>query len=461
MAPAKREIRMLAATGMLGSGFREASFLRGLEWHPDFIGADSGSTDFGPYCLGSGKAQFSQRAYARDLRILLREAVPRRIPVLIGSAGTSGANPHVDYLIGIVRDLAKELGIHFKLAVAHSEVDKGWLKAKYQAGQVTPLENAPSLDERVIDRSTHIVAMTGTEPFMWALEAGADVVITGRSSDTSIFAAVPMMHGINPGPVWHAAKVLECGAAAVTHRTVPDCMFAWVTDDYFIVEPPAPDYRCTPQSVASHTLYENADPYRLVEPMGVLDTSQCSYQSTSDRAVKVTGSRFTRAEKYTLRLESAELVGYQTICLGGVRDPVILEQLDDWVARVKEAGEARVKALYPEIQDFALTFRIYGKDGVMGALEPVRKLEGHEALIVIEALAPSQEAANAIAATVSHFALHYAVPQWHGLISVLAFPYAPAELVRGPVYRFNMNHVVQIDDEAELRREFPMSIESL
>lgn len=461
MTTAKREIKMLAATGMLGSGFRESSLLKGLEWGPDFIGADSGSTDPGPYFLGSGKAQFSDRAYARDLRILLREAVPRHIPLLIGSAGTSGANPHVDYLVGIVRGLAAELGLHFKLAVVRSEVDKGWLKAKLQAGKVKPLENAPILDERVIDRSAHIVAMIGAEPFMAAVESGADVVITGRSSDTSIYAAVPMLHGINPGPVWHAAKVLECGAAAVTLRTVPDCMFAWVTDDYFIVEPPAPDYRCSPQSVASHTLYENADPYRLYEPTGMLDTSQCSYQPASDRAVKVTGSRFVKADRYTLRLEGAELMGYQTVCLGGVRDPVILEQLDDWLARVKEAGEARVRTLYPEIENFALTFRIYGKDGVMGALEPTRKLEGHEALVVIEALAPTQQAANAIAATISHFALHYAVPQWHGLISVLAFPYSPAELVRGPVYRFNMNHVVEIDDQEELRRQFPVSLESV
>lgn len=461
MTTAKHEIKMLAATGMLGSGFRESSLLKGLEWGPDFIGADSGSTDPGPYCLGSGKAQFSDRAYARDLRILLREAIPRRVPILIGSAGTSGANPHLDYLIGIVRRLAAEMNLHFKLATVRSEVDREWLKAKLRAGKVSPLENAPALDPAVIDRSTHIVAMLGAEPFMAALQAGADVVITGRSSDTSIYAAVPMLHGINPGPVWHAAKVLECGAAAVTLRTVPDCMFARVTDDYFIVEPPAPDYRCTPQSVASHTLYENADPYRLFEPMGMLDTSQCSYQPASDRAVKVTGSRFVKADKYTLRLEAAELVGYQSVCLGGVRDPVILEQLDDWLARVKEAGEARVRTLYPELKDFALTFRIYGKDGVMGALEPIRKLEGHEALIVIEALAPTQQAANAIAATISHFALHYAVPQWHGLISVLAFPYAPAELERGPVYRFSMNHIVEIDDEAELRRQFPVTLESV
>ncbi len=461
MAPAKQEIRMLAATGMLGSGFREESLLRGIDWKPDFIGADSGSTDPGPYYLGAGRPQFSGRAYERDLRILLREAVPRRIPLLIGSAGMAGANPHVDYLAEIVRSLARELGLKFRMAVVRSEVDREWLKTKLRADKVRPLINAPEINEGVIDRSVHIVAMMGPDPFIWALEGNADVVLAGRASDTSIFAAVPMRHGFNPGPVWHAAKILECGAAAVTQRTVPDCMFAWVADDYFIVEPPALDYRCTPQSVASHTLYENADPYRLEEPMGTLDTSECSYQAISDRAVKVTGSKFLKAETYTLRLEAVEFVGYQAVVLGGVRDPVILDQLEHWVAQVKVAGEARIKTLFPEVETFMLNFRIYGKDGVMGSLEPIKRLEGHEAAVVMEVTAPSQETANAIAATLSHFALHYAIPNWHGLISALAFPYAPAELVRGPVYRFNMNHVVLIDNEAELRRVFPVSFESL
>ena len=461
MATATREIRMLAATGMLGSGFREESLLRGIEWEPDFIRADSGSTDPGPYFLGAGRPQFSRRAYERDLRILLREAVPRQIPLLIGSASTAGADPHVDYMAEIIRDLTRELKLHFRMALIRSEVDRGWLKDKLQTKKVLPLPNAPEIDEGVIDNSAHIVAMMGPDPFVWALEGGADVVVAGRSSDTSIFAAIPMMHGINPGPVWHAAKILECGAAAVTQRTVPDCMFAWVTDEYFIVEPPAPDYRCTPQSVASHTLYENADPYKLVEPIGMLDTSECSYQAVSDRGVKVTGSKFLKGKTYTLKLEGAELVGYQAVVLGGVRDPVILEQLEQWVAQVKAAGEARVRALFPEVEKFMLNFRIYGKDGVMGALEPNQRLEGHEAAVVIEVTAPTQDTANAIAATLSHFALHYAVPHWHGLISALAFPYAPAELVRGPVYRFNLNHVVHIDDGEELRRVFPVSFESL
>ena len=38
--------------------------------------------------------------------------------------------------------------------------------------------------------------------------------------------------------------------------------------DEFIIEPANPQMRCTPVSVAAHTLYENADPFLLYEPSG-------------------------------------------------------------------------------------------------------------------------------------------------------------------------------------------------
>ena len=51
--------------------------------------------------------------------------------------------------------------------------------------------------------------------------------------------------------------------------------------------------------------------------------------------------------------------------------------------------------------------------------------------------------------------MHFPIPEWHGLISGLAYPYAPPELDKGEVYRFNMNHVVEPDDPCEM---FPMEL---
>ena len=146
--------------------------------------------------------------------------------------------------------------------------------------------------------------------------------MAGRSSDTSIFSALPLLEGYAPAVVWHMAKILECGAAAVAVRTAPDCMMAELHEDSFDVFPLRGDYHCTPQSVASHTLYENADPFELKEPSGTLRTDKARYEAISDRAVRVSGSEFVHDREYTIKLEGVRRVGYSTILMGGVRDPL-------------------------------------------------------------------------------------------------------------------------------------------
>src|SRR4051812_28192664 len=147
-----KEIRILSATGILGSGFREETLKRAMGLNPDFIGADSGSTDPGPYYLGSGETLFSDSAYKRDLRLMLLAGRAAKIPVIIGSACTSGTDMQLERLVGIARDIAREEKLSFKLAAVRSEQDKAYVKRKLREGKVTPLANAPVFDESVIDR---------------------------------------------------------------------------------------------------------------------------------------------------------------------------------------------------------------------------------------------------------------------------------------------------------------------
>lgn len=448
-----KEVRILAATGMLGSGFKESSLKTGMSWRPDFIGCDSGSTDFGPYYLGSGESNFSTEALRRELTLLIKAGREAKIPVIIGSAGTAGADVHVDRIVKIVEEIGKTESLHFRLGVIKSEQDKGYLIKMLDEGRISPLANAPHLSQETILRSEHIVGMAGIESFMECMENGADVIISGRSSDTSIYAALPILRGINPGSVWHAAKILECGAACVKQRKYPDCMFGIVRDDEFIVEPPNPDYYCTPVSVASHMLYENSSPYELVEPSGIMNSKNAKYEGINDRSVRVSDSEFTPAQRYTIKLEGAEIAGYQSLIIGGVRDPLILKQLDTWLAGMRTVIEERVATVFgKEVLDrFSLDFRIYGANGVMGKLEPVKEI-GHEVGIIIQITADTYELSVSLAKSVGHIAVHYPIPEWSGLITSLAYPYSPAEIYKGVVYRFNMNHVVQPKTPTEMFR---------
>lgn len=456
MSSAESEIRILSPTGVCGSGFIESSFEKALTQRPHFIGCDAGSTDPGPAYLGSGRTAFPKEAVSRDLRLMLLGARRLGIPLLIGSAGTAGADMQLDGFCEQVKNIAAAEGLKFKLALIHSEQKQPYLHQKLREGRIKPLHPAPEFDAATIDRSEHIVGMMGAEPFMRALEAGADVVVAGRASDTAIFAALPAMRGFPEGMAWHAAKILECGAAAVVNRKTPDCMFAWVRKDHFVVEAPDAGLKCTPQSIASHSLYENADPFKLVECSGTLDLTNSRYEAVSATAVKVSGSEFIRAQRYTVKLEGAEKVGYQSVLIGSIRDPFIIRQIDDWTARLAEKIHARVNMVYGDRlkpQDYLFNIRIYGKNGTMGPLEPVKEIRSHELCLVFEVTAPTQEMASTIAGITRHQALHLPIPEWSGLITAVACPYN--HLDRGAVYRFNVNHVVEPDDPYEM---FPMEI---
>ncbi len=446
-----REIRMLAATGMLGTGFLESTLHRAMDLHPHFIGCDAGSTDPGPYYLGSGLSQTSRAATKRDLRLMLLAGRAAGIPVIVGSAGMGGGDPHLEFTRDVVEEIAREEGLSFRMALIHAEIDRDLLKARLRQGRVKPLMAAPSLDEATIDRATRIVAQMGPQPFMAALRGGAEVVIAGRASDTSIYAAIPLMEGYPEGLIWHAAKVLECGAASVVQRLYPDCMMAWLRDDHFVVEPPNPDMRCSPVSLVAHTFYENADPYHLHEPSGMLDTEEATYEAVSDRAVKVSRSRFVHSSTYTVKLEGAERLGHRFAVIAGVRDPVVLRQFDSFLSSLREriAHKAEASLALAMDRDFRLAFRVYGKNGSMGPLEPENHLEGHEVGLVTEVIGRTQEEARAVLNLAWHTGLHHPVPEWQGLISNLAFPYSPPEMDGGEVYRFNTNHVMELDDPCE------------
>jgi hypothetical protein len=451
----QEEIRILAPNGVIGSGFQESSLEAGLARAPHFIGVDAGSTDGGPASLGSGVTGFSRKAIKRDMRLALLGARRLGVPFLVGSCGTAGGDPHLATFAEIVKEIAAEEGLSFRLALIHSEQDRDYLKEKFQAGRVRPLFPAPPLDEAIIDKSARIVGMMGAEPYVKALAGGADVVLAGRSSDTAIFAALPQQRGFPPGLCWHAAKILECGTAAATQRKSPDSIMAVIRHDHFVIEPLDPSLRCTPQSVAAHSLYENADPYRITEPGGVVDLHEAVYEAIDDRIVRVSGSRFEPANQYTVKLEGAELLGYQSVLFGAVRDPFIIRQIDDWIARLRQAIARRVADVFDATlseDDYSLTIHVYGKNGVLGALEPARAEPPVEVALLFLLTAPTQEIASALASLTRHQALHLPIPEWSGLITGIACPFSPAYLDRGPVYRFNLNHVVEVDDPLEMFR---------
>ncbi|SMF56118.1 Protein of unknown function [Xaviernesmea oryzae] len=447
------ETRVLAPNGMLGTSFPEASLQKALGWDPHVIAVDAGSTDSGPADLGAGTSRYSRNSVKRDLKLILQAARSKQIPLIIGSAGGAGGRKNVDWTRDIILEIARELGLKFRLAIIYSDQDKDYIRKKLADGKIRELGGIEPLSEETIERSVNIVGMMGVEPIIEALEKGADVVLAGRASDTAVFSAVPLMRGMTPGPVWHAAKVLECGAACVEYRPAPDSMFAWLREDGFVVRPPNPELKCTPISVAAHALYENGNPFRIAEPKGTIDLSDAQYEQLADGAVGVKGSRFEEADRYTIKLEGAEMVGFQTVAIGGIADPTILTDVDDFLAKARKRTEERIERSYKDLSpaDWHINYRVFGlgRTVLKGGTLSSRALGG-DVGVVTEVTAVSQDLANSLCSIARHQLLHQPVARWKGFQSNYALSYGSTDLVRGPVYRFNMNCVVEPDHPLEI-----------
>ena len=442
-------IRMMATTGMLGYGYTEEAFRGGLAQGLDFIASDAGSMDPGPYYLGAGTAYVSRQATKRDLGLMLEAGVDQAIPVLIGSAGGGGGAPHLDWTVAIVREIAAEQGLSFRLAAIHAEQSKDYLKAKLRAGCIRPLGPIAELTEDEIDRSHRVVAMMGVEPYHQALDGGAQVVIAGRSSDAALFAAIPLMRGADPGLAWHLAKIIECAAQVVEPRTGQDCVVGTLNGDHFVVEPGHPDKRCTRMRVAAHTLYENPSPYRLVEPSGTLDTTEATYQQIDHRAVKVAGSRFEPADAYTVKLEGVREAGYRTAFIAGTRDPTLVEGIDDFIEACRQRVGDEARALGVDPSTYRLGVRLYGKNATMGEREPVKRTAAHEIGLLVDVLADDEEVSRAIMAKARYALLHTDFPGRKCIAGNLAIPFSPSDIPMGMTYRFNVWHTMQVDDPLE------------
>lgn len=447
-----REYRVLSPTAILGYGFPEESFRAGLARNPHLIAVDAGSTDPGPYYLGAGVSFTDRTAVKRDLELMIEAGLARDIPVVIGTAGGCGAEAHLQWNLEIILELAREKNWQFPLGIIHAELSKEYILEAFRANRISPLHPAPELTEAEIIATERVVGQMGPEAVIEILAKGAKVVLAGRAYDPAVFSASALMSGFDKGLAIHMGKILECGAIAASPGSGSDCLLGTLREDCFIVEPLTLSRRCTTTSVAAHTLYEKTNPYVLPGPGGILDLSATTFSQENERAVRVAGSKFIPSENYTVKLEGAKRVGYRTVSIAGCRDPIMIGQIDHIVEAVRE----RVKDNFKRYgYEYFLHFNIYGKNGVMGNLEPQPAITTHELGVIIEAVAETQEIANTICSFARSTMLHYGYPGRVATAGNLAFPYSPSDFKAGAVYNFNIYHLLQVDDPVAL---FPSEI---
>lgn len=443
-------VGVLVPQGMLGAGFAPETLARGLALGADVIAVDGGSTDSGPYYLGTGTAKTADGAVSRDLRLLLHAARDGGIPLIIGSCGTAGTDSGVDWVAGLVAAILDQDGLDLRVATIYSEQQHADLAARLAAGTIAPLAPSGPLDEATLRRCTRVVAMMGHEPIEEALRAGADVVLAGRATDTALSAVVPLMRGLPAGPAWHAAKIVECGGQCTTDPRSGG-VFARIDTTGFTIEPLNPDAACTPTSVAAHMLYETVDPFTMREPAGTLQVRDAVYTALDERTVRVEGSRFETAATHTIKLEGAAITGYETLSFTGIRDPKILASVDEWAELLLKTLSERVAATLdlPE-GSWDADLRLYGHNAILDGLEPETSAPREVGAMLLVSAA-DQASATAVSKVANPLLLHLPLPDM-GYLPSFAFATSPAHIDRGAAYEFVLNHAVTVGSPTEMFR---------
>ena len=229
-----------------------------------------------------------------------------------------------------------------KVVKIYSDIAKDLVTERLNNGAITGCGAlVPDLEQKDIDQCSVITAEMGVEPYYAAMEEVPDynVILGGQSYDpVPYFAfATSCLKRSNPqyeqdeafweqaeGSIMHLGKLMECGAVCADPKSA-GAVGTVYADGSFDIVPTDARARCTPTSVAAHTIYEKTRPDILPGPGGWLDVTRAKYRQLEDgRTVRVSGGLFKRSvehgKPYQIKLEGARSMGYRSTYMGSIKD---------------------------------------------------------------------------------------------------------------------------------------------
>lgn len=329
--------------------------------------------------LAGARLKKPEAGYASDfvdvaMKSVLREVAGRGIRV-VSNAG--GVNPH-----GCARALAAlaaAQGVELRIAVVEGDDVMPLLPALREEG-VHEMHGGAPLPQKVLSANAYL----GATPIRAALDAGAQVVITGRCVDSAVTLGV-LMHEFG----WTdddydrlaggslAGHIIECGCQATgglftDWREVPD----WAHIGYPIVEcaddgsfvlgkPPGTGGLVRSACVAEQLLYEIGDPASYLLPDVSCDFRQVRIEQLDADHVRVAGAR-GRAPSASYKVSATQLDGFRcagTLAIVGI----------DAAAKAQRTGEAiveRTRGILKQmgLPDYnAVRIELFGAESLYGS----------------------------------------------------------------------------------------------
>ncbi len=261
--------------------------------------------------LQKDRLRDSSGGFARDLPEFMRALLPvthgKGIRIITNAGGM---NPRA--AAAALRQVAAELGIEeLRVAtVTGDDVTSRIDELRQQGIELRNMDTGSDLEE-IRDRIVFAVAYLGARPIVDALEAGAEVVVTGRVADASLFVA-PMVHEL--GWSWDdwdrlavgvvLGHLMECSGQATGGNfsgdwwNVPDLdrigyPVCEVSEDgsALLTKPPQTGGRVSVETVAEQLLYEVLDPRAYLNPDVVADFTTVQLRAAGSETVSISGVR--------------------------------------------------------------------------------------------------------------------------------------------------------------------------
>ena len=283
--------------------------------------------------LQKQKSRDPARGYATDfvtqMERILPTVVERGIKV---TANAGGVNPRACAMA--VAAAAKKLRLNGKLKIGVVTGDDllGRLDGLLARGHdLKNLDTGRPLKD-VRDQVLSANAYLGAGPVVEALQRGAQVVITGRVTDTGLTLG-PLMHAFGwTSDAWDqiaagtvAGHIIECGAQC----SGGNCLYDWkripdmanigypivearADGSFDIVKHPRTGGRIDIASVTEQLVYEMGDPRAYITPDGVADFTTVQLRQVSKDRVRVSGVR-GKAATDKLKVSVAYFYGYKAV----------------------------------------------------------------------------------------------------------------------------------------------------
>lgn len=299
------------------------------------------------------------RGYTFDIGIIaskiLPEAYKRKIPLI-----TNGGGLNPQGAAQLVYEMAQKMGLDgLKIAYVTGDDVSGRVEELLDSEDLSNIDTGEKLDPTAYRLANANVYM-GAQPIVEALNAGADIVITGRVADPCLHLAAIAAHYNWEWDDWDklasgivAGHLLECTAQVVGGNSLavideidPSQLsqlgypIAHVEEDgsFILTNTPGMGGIVNTNTVKEQLLYEVHDPGNYITPDVIADFTTLSLEQVSDNQVKVSGvTGKARPEK--LKLNFGRMEGYMRELIFTVGYPETKKKFEQLKAMIESSWE--------------------------------------------------------------------------------------------------------------------------